>query len=91
MSIQPLVNKPTINKIPHININNPITKNNTQFRKHNCIQLKINNITNNKPSNSGIINLDSGNQIPFPVISGKFYKQLKSLTIIPKHIKLKKK
>ena len=90
MSIQPHVNKPTINKIPHININNPITKNNTQFRKHNCIQLKINNITNNKPSNSGIINLDSGNQIPFPVISGKFYKQLKSLTIIPKHIKLKK-
>ena len=90
MSIQPLVNKPTINKIPHININNPITKNNTQFRKHNCIQLKINNIKNNKPSNSGIINLDSGNQIPFPVISGKFYKQLKSLTIIPKHIKLKK-
>ena len=90
MPIQPHVNKPTINKISHINTNNPITKNNTQFRKHNCIELKINNIKNDNPGKTGIINLDSGNQIPYPVISDKFYEQLKSLKIIPEHIKLKK-
>lgn len=37
---------------------------------------------------SGIIKLDYGNQLLYPIIPGKFYDQLKSLGIIPSNVTL---
>ena len=58
-------------------------------RKYNCVELCIANVKNDNEGKLAVINLDSGNQLPYPIISGEFYNQLKSQNIIPNDIKLR--
>ena len=63
-------------------------RNSTNGNQCNCIELNITNVKNDNLIASGIINLDSGNQLLYPVMSGNFYDKLKSLEIIPSNMKI---
>ena len=71
------------------NINNCIAENDLESRKYNCIELNIAGVKINNPSKPVLINLDTGNQLPYPVISGEYYEQLKALKLIPSTTVLK--
>ena len=77
----------------HINENNNTDKDGQERdsvngNQCNCIELNITNVKNDNLITSGIINLDSGNQLLYPVMSGNFYDKLKSLEIIPSNMNI---
>ena len=71
------------------NINNYMEEDKTGSRKYNCIELNVSNVKTSNPSKTVLINLDTGNQLPYPVISGEYYEQLKICQIIPNNTVLK--